>query len=238
MNINLYKGNLETLYMFWDKKEKDKGLPDLPPLKTPMQPPTPMPSSETHAEDEDDNAPVEKHGLPSFPDSPIQKGFSQAAIKDAVSNESVEDHQEDPEESVNAPRNEQSFKTVEVEEWSPQQQSIPSMAAPPTSPPKSSRVPSPSLAPPPRTPFPPSSMAPQQRPEKNGDIFVKIDKFYSAKRALEAAALKINEIDALLQKIRETKMREEQELTGWEKDIATIKARIKDVTDTIFEKVE
>ena len=67
---------------------------------------------------------------------------------------------------------------------------------------------------------------------------MKIDKFYSAKRALEAAASKIDDIDALLQKIRETKMREEQELTSWEKEITTIKARIKDVTDTIFEKVE
>ena len=229
--------------MFWDKKESAKSLPDLPPSKTPAM----MYPAE---EDDSDDSSEARHGLPSFPDSPIQKGFSQAAIKDAVSNESVG---EQDTETVSSPTHEEAFKTVEVEEWSPQQQNMPSISNAssmiPSMPPMMSRSmarapKSQSLAPPPAmsvTPFPPSSLStpPRNAPTgKNADIFVKIDKFYSAKRALEAAASKIDDIDALLQKIRETKMREEQELTSWEKEITTIKARIKDVTDTIFEKVE
>ncbi len=73
---------------------------------------------------------------------------------------------------------------------------------------------------------------------KNEDIFVKIDKFHSAKKTLSAIESKIEEIDDMLKRIRETKMREEQELNAWEKEIQDVKARIKEVTESIFEKVD
>ncbi len=215
--------------MFWDKKENAKGLPDLPPMK--FTPPLQEKNMTTEHEDN------EKHGLPSFPDSPMQKGFSQSAIKDAITHESTEDNLVgQPLPTINS-----AIKTVEVDEWSPQQ--------PIPSPPVMRRV---------------SEMSPQMRQEvspatdmqtfsipnaspvstriarasKNSDIFIKIDKFYSAKKALEATSHKLDEIDTVLHKIRETKMREEQELATWEKDLATIKMRIKEVTETIFEKIE
>jgi len=93
------------------------------------------------------------------------------------------------------------------------------------------------IAPPPK----PISFTPLPIPtpkEKNNEIFVKIDKFYSAKKALNQTKSKIEEIDRLLNKIRETKMREEQELSAWEKDLSAVKARIKEVTESIFEKIE
>jgi predicted nucleic acid-binding Zn-ribbon protein len=70
------------------------------------------------------------------------------------------------------------------------------------------------------------------------DVYVKIDKFHSARRALNSARDKLAEIDELMKKIRETKMREEQELSSWEKEIDTIKTKVEDVTKNIFEKVE
>ncbi|HLC53163.1 MAG TPA: hypothetical protein VJK03_01345 [Candidatus Nanoarchaeia archaeon] len=190
--------------MFWNKKE-EKGLPDLPPSKS--APVAASPPIENEDEEES-----ERHGLPSFPDSPMQKGFSQAAIKDAITNDAV------GEEIISAPPKESSFKAVEMEEWSAQQE-IPSLAM--------------------QTPLQPKKEMdmPQPRPVKS-DVFVKIDKFYSARKALEAAGIKLDEIDELLRKIRETKLREEQELSSWEKDMAIIKARLKDVTSTIFEKTE
>ena len=45
-------------------------------------------------------------------------------------------------------------------------------------------------------------------------------------------------MDELLKKIREIKLREEQELTTWEKEINNAKSRIKDVHENIFEKIE
>ena len=214
--------------MFWDKKSA-RGLPDLPPA--PLTPAVQHHSTETHDEEDDDDSEgsQQRHGLPSFPDSPIQKGFSQTAIKEAVSNESTES------ESIPAlPNNEGKFKAVEIDEWSPSSthessfpelhtaQSLPQSIIP--SVPNQSNY----------TPIPPKPTHSQ----KSGDVFVKIDKFYTAKRSLEAAENKLEEISSLLNKIRDVKMREEQELTGWEKDVTTLKARMKDITSAIFDKVD
>jgi len=214
--------------MFWDKKDNAKALPDLPPMKYTQ----PIQEKDMTTEHDD-----EKHGLPSFPDSPMQRGFSQSAIKDAITQESTEDN------SVGQPlpTTNNSIRTVEIDEWSPQQQ-IPS---PPIMRRASEMLPQIKQESSPATEmqtFPMSNQsqvsARTARASKNSDIFIKIDKFYSAKKALEATSHKLEEIDAVLHKIRETKMREEQELTTWEKDLATIKTRIKEVTETIFEKIE
>ena len=54
--------------MFWDKKKK-KGLPDLPSTSIPV----PKPGGKKG-----------KSSLPTFPDKPSEKGFSQNIIKEAV----------------------------------------------------------------------------------------------------------------------------------------------------------
>lgn len=229
--------------MFWHKKEAAKALPDLPPMKfmPPAQSPASSPSQPSLYQDEAETeyTSPEKHALPSFPDSPLQKGFAQTAIKDAVATpDTVEEHEADEETALVAqplaPGS--SIKTVEVDEWSPSS-SPPALELP--APPlrqatRKREMPLP-LPPSPPMSFPSFPMSPQ-RSQKNSDIFIRIERFASAKRALEAANQKLDEIDSLLHKIRETKMREEQELASWEKDLATIKARIKEVTETIFEK--
>ncbi len=73
---------------------------------------------------------------------------------------------------------------------------------------------------------------------KTEDVYVKIERFHSARKALNSARNKLKEMDELMRKIRETKMREEQELASWEKEIETIKSKVEDVTNNIFEKVE
>src|SRR3989338_8901607 len=73
--------------MFWDKK-KSHSLPDLPPYPPSVQMPKSSgsygedssPQVEEHETEEDSSI----HELPSFPDSPMQRGFSQSAIKEAV----------------------------------------------------------------------------------------------------------------------------------------------------------
>lgn len=73
---------------------------------------------------------------------------------------------------------------------------------------------------------------------KNSDVFVKIDKFHTARKSLTLAQQEIENVSDLLKKIRETKLREEQELSAWEKDIANAKSRVQEVSSNIFEKVE
>ena len=187
--------------MLWDKKEDKSKLPDLPPLKTSFLPP--------ETEDEDDLE-VEKHKLPSFPDSLSSKGFSQSAIKEAVN---VEEHSEEPEERLpefpdhEIPSEEKRFKTIEMKEWSP-------------------------------TPQIEKIRSEKYNVLKTSDIFVKIDKFRSAKKSLFDVKQGLEEIDSILRKIRETKLREEQELEAWEREITAAKDKIKNVNEEIFEKVE
>lgn len=191
--------------MFWQKKDDKNGLPNLPPLK-PVSPPP------LEDDDEDDLSPPEKHSLPSFPDSPMAKGFSQSAIRDAV--------------GFSGPENKsKSFKTIEMEDWE-EKKEFPAISSP--SPP--SAIPAP-------VPLPPSERF-TKKPEAKSDIFVKIDRFYSAKKALDVAKSKLGEIDELLKKIRETRIREDQEISAWEKEMGNIKVRIKEVTENIFEKIE
>lgn len=72
--------------MLWGKKEDKRLLPDLPPLRSPQTGIKMEGYEDTHLEEnEEDENLNEKHELPSFPDSLNNKGFSQAAIKDAVS---------------------------------------------------------------------------------------------------------------------------------------------------------
>jgi len=75
-------------------------------------------------------------------------------------------------------------------------------------------------------------------PKTSNDIFVKIDKFRTARTTLNDAKDKLEEIHSLINKIRDVKMREEQELTAWEKEISTAKARIHEVSSSIFDKVD
>ena len=67
---------------------------------------------------------------------------------------------------------------------------------------------------------------------------MKIDKFHSAKKTLAAIESKVDEIDEMLKRIRETKLREDQELSSWDSELMHVKARIKEVSENIFEKLE
>lgn len=164
--------------MFWSKKEENKGLPELSPLRI-SNPPMEKPKEEA----------IESHPLPSFPDSPMKRGFSQSAIK-----ESVETEEELPELPSK-------FRVSKIRETSPMR-------------PMTSEV------------------------SKIEDVYVKIDRFHSARRALNSARDKLKEIDELMRKIRDTKMREEQELASWEEEIESVKSKVEDVTKNIFEKIE
>jgi len=216
--------------LFFKKKEDSLGLPDLPPSQIQSIKPVtreisaspetldnpPLMSKVENEDDnddenEDDNELVEKHALPSFPDAPNVKGFSQAAIKDAVGTGKEDNFLPQPPipkiptllpkapDVLSAPQ-----KPLALQEWTPEN-------ALPISKPK---MPS----------------------QKSSSIYVKLEKFHTAKRALDDIKIKVEEVESLLGKIREVKMREEQELAGWEKDIFNIKSRLQDVTDNIFER--
>ncbi|MCU0642327.1 MAG: hypothetical protein MUF61_01980 [archaeon] len=74
--------------------------------------------------------------------------------------------------------------------------------------------------------------------KKAEDVYVKLDRFHSARKALFSARDKLKELEELMKKIREARMREEQELASWEDEINSVKSKVEDVTKNIFEKIE
>lgn len=202
------------MYMLFGKKEDKNKLPDLPSPRG------------NYGSMQDSNS------LPSFPDSPSHNRFSQAVIKDAVS---TPDRQDIPTVS-NRPR------MVEMKEWSPSQPSFDDEdemdeedMPMPDEPPARMNFNDSRISQPPKPMTKPASRPQMQM---NADVFVRIDKFNHAKKALTQAQESLEQIDELIKKIRETKLKEDQELSSWENDILHVKSRIKEVTETVFEKLE
>ncbi|MEK6890341.1 MAG: hypothetical protein AABX35_04080 [Nanoarchaeota archaeon] len=213
--------------MFWNKKSNESGLPDLPQPNFPTIrseiPPIHTDSLRNARldEDNDESVSIEKHNLPSFPDSPIKKGFSQTAIKNAVDSEDEEENyeQEENDNSDILKTNQQgkTFKTIEVDVDNNQSTRL---SLPPER--KNSKMPESNFI---------------SLDSKTKEVFVKIDKFQSARKSLSSAREKVQEIELMLKKIRDVRMREEQELTGWERDIESVKLRIEEISKNIFEKL-
>jgi len=70
------------------------------------------------------------------------------------------------------------------------------------------------------------------------DVFIKIDRFHAAKKAIQTAKERLEEVEMNLRKLRETTTREEIELNSWEKELEILKSKIREVSENIFEKVE
>lgn len=195
------------------EKEDEKRLPDLPSPRSAM-------SNERiglppfEGDEESDN---ERHVLPAFPDSPTHNRFSQAVIKDAVS------HSEETTDSDEK----KDFKIVEMEEWKPSLRDENSVVEPERRMLEFNE----------KMPMLEGTGGMKMR-EKHTDVFVRLDKFHSAKKSLVEIKNKLEEIDDMMRKIRETKLREEQELSAWERDILHTKARLEEITKDIFEKTE
>lgn len=69
-------------------------------------------------------------------------------------------------------------------------------------------------------------------------VFIRLDKFQQTLETFEEIKSKVNEIEDLLNKIRETKIKEDQELAEWEREIQLIKSRIDLIDKNIFDKVD
>ena len=189
--------------MFWKKKQNE--MPILPDL-----PINPMLENKFNEEEHHDEDMTEIHALPSFPDSPIKKGFSQSMIKNAIETEEIQEDNLPPLPPFNEQRKMQNeidqSRVMEMDEWMPGQNFQM------------------------RTPMPLN-----KTPGK--PIFVRLDKFQAAKESLEMIKEKLKEMDELLKMAKEIKIKEEQEITQWEREVETIKARLGSITSDIFENV-
>jgi len=68
-------------------------------------------------------------------------------------------------------------------------------------------------------------------------FFVRIDKFNDAKNNLQSIGKKLKDMGKILEKIEETKIKEDQELEEWKSDINGIREYLSKVDEDIFNKI-
>jgi len=193
--------------LFFGKKDEKKGLPELPPSNMQNFPinPKPIPSFDSKSLTDD----LERHALPTFPDSPSSKGFSQTAIKDAISSDKYSESDLQPMTPKAIPRAPPSIQKLADTDYEDEDEEVKlDMKTP--------------------------SFSSSTNKEEN--VFVRLDKFHSARRALNETKTRLEDIDSLLRKIREIKQREEQELSAWEKEVSELKAKIQSIRENIFDR--
>lgn len=200
--------------MFWNKKGEDKKglLPELPPMNVNVHRPEIQSVRSFPAPPEEENTTGNK--LPAFPESAAHDKFSQVIIKEAVRDESMPAFPSEKDKSFK-----HDIEEAEEKEWTPSTE--PEEHEVPETKPAYKRLDEPARI----------------VKEDKKEIFVKLEKFRSAKKALGAISKNIEEMEILIKKIRETKMREDQEFTNWESNIESLKARIENVREDIFERI-
>ncbi len=88
--------------------------------------------------------------------------------------------------------------------------------------------------------LPPSrmSMASTKMTKKIEPVFVRLDRFQMTIQTFEEIKAKIEEIENVLRKTSEIKIKEEQELAEWEREIQVIKSRIELIDKNVFNKLD
>jgi hypothetical protein len=69
-------------------------------------------------------------------------------------------------------------------------------------------------------------------------IFIRIDKFEESLKIFEGVKEKVKEIEDLLKKTKELKIKEDKELSLWEMEIQELKKQIENVDKDIFSKIQ
>lgn len=82
-------------------------------------------------------------------------------------------------------------------------------------------------------------LSPEIKPttRKSETIFVRIDKFQTAKKDFIEVKEKIKEIESTLHKVNESRIKEEAEISEWMRDLERIKARLSEIDSKIFDKI-
>jgi len=130
------------------------------------------------------------------------------------------------------------FKAMpSLPQFSPQPQSQP--MSPPQRLPQFSLAMPESQMPPMPSPKPVMMSMPEERKVSGtGPVFVKIDKFKDAMNNFEVIKKKLQESYSLLEKIKETRAKEEEELTQWAQELNTLKEKLLQIDKKIFSNID
>ena len=77
----------------------------------------------------------------------------------------------------------------------------------------------------------------ESRTKSAEPIFVRIDKFQVAQKNFEQIKDKVREVEVILRRVRDTKEREDKEISSWVGDLEKIKSRLAEIDLSIFSKL-
>jgi len=157
---------------------------------------------------------IARHELPSLPPS-TNPNTSQEMVKSAVG--SLKKEVDIP------PVDDHLFK--EHEELIP---SLPNSR--PEELPRPKQLPKPT-----RINYPP--IIPRKTPTQSGTIFVKISDFQQAQKDFDSVRKQVREIEKTLSKVKEVKVKEDQEIGSWIQELEKIKSRLSEIDSNIFNRV-
>lgn len=161
------------------------------------------------------NIKEELPALPSFPSSEISSKLSQQAIRAEISKS--DDANDDQKSEIKHISEKQKIIKPYTQEISPEQEEVPEFKFK-----EESRS---------------FEISPVSAKEKN-PVFVRIDRFQNALKNLSEIKKNLQDIEAYLAEVKETRVKEDQELAEWERQIQNIKSKLELVDRTIFSKLE
>ncbi len=179
--------------------------------------------------------------LPSLPNNPKNNNLNQEIVKSAISdNLSSEGNEVDIDsQSQDSERAEESEKTFPISSQNLESQ-IPSLPG------RSSIMDSPLSKPVSQEPskviqkvVTPHFSIPRTSKESLDvePIFVRIDKFQLAKKNIEQIKNKIKEMESTIKKVKQVKVKEEEEIKSWLGEIENLKARLSEIDSDVFSQI-
>jgi len=74
--------------------------------------------------------------------------------------------------------------------------------------------------------------------KKSEPFFVRIDKFQDTKKNLAEIGKRLKEMETVLGKINETKIREDEEIASWKEEMKNIRSFLSTIDQNLFNKVQ
>lgn len=176
--------------------------------------------------------------LPSFPNDSKNGSFNQDMVKSAVSDQDSSEEKESDFSGIPEPPKKEKAVLPEAD-FSPKpfgSSSAPTFPSIPSN--NTPSLPSISESETVSRSAPIFSSSPVKQISREGEpIFVRIDKFQASQKNFDEIKDKISQIENILKKLKEVKVREEDELKGWTEDVENIKLKLGEIDSNIFSQI-
>ena len=68
-------------------------------------------------------------------------------------------------------------------------------------------------------------------------VFIRIDKYQAAKKNVEEIRIKVSEMEKIINKLNELKLKEDEEIKQWSEEVEKLRTRLRDIDSDIFNQI-